>query len=122
MSSSLKKLKKLAKAGRTATAKPTRILPGPSPQVRSELLAITQDAGLSAARELMSPLNPLLSWFNEGGNLTFRPMNSTAQAPQSRAVTNNLSLARLPLKSPPCKRCPARMGGICNCARKKFAL
>ncbi|WP_090363839.1 hypothetical protein [Ferrimonas sediminum] len=122
MSSSLKKLKKLAKSGRAVAPKASRILPRPSSAVRSELLSITQDAGLSAARELMGPLNPLLSWFNEGANLTFRPMAANTPVPQPGAATNNLSLARLPLKSPPCKRCPARMGGICNCARKKFAL
>ncbi|WP_157509061.1 hypothetical protein [Ferrimonas futtsuensis] len=115
--SSLKKLKKLARAGkfqkRLARAEQ------PLRSINPELRAVTLQAGQSAVRELMAPLNPLLSWFNEGG-IDFSAADSSSRQIQSiRQPARPLSM--LPLKSPPCKRCPALMGGQCKCAVKKFA-
>ncbi|BDY03794.1 hypothetical protein F0521_08350 [Ferrimonas sp. YFM] len=115
--SSLKKLKKLTKAGKfqKRLAKAER----PLRELNPELRAITLQAGQSAVRELMAPLNPLLSWFNEGG-IEFS--SSEASTPQIQSIRQPARpLTMLPLKSPPCKRCPALMGGQCKCAVKKFA-
>ncbi|KLV01792.1 hypothetical protein C9I90_05740 [Photobacterium aphoticum] len=106
---------------------------------KGEIKQISQDTLRSLASELTTPFNPLLSWFNEGyaGPSMFSAGDSVARktttGSASSSKPNNgftvasvapqsTSLAKLPLKSPPCKRCPAMSGGMCKCAMKKFGL
>ncbi|WP_205619451.1 hypothetical protein [Ferrimonas senticii] len=89
--------------------------------VMQQLGGITKQAGLSAVRELATPLNPLLSWFEGGHNLRFTAANQIGAAVSSNRAAVS-SIAQLPLKSPPCKSCPAKVGGLCKCARKKFGV
>jgi hypothetical protein len=90
---------------------------------------------LSAAQELAQPLNPILSWFNDGGGyvdlapvqrkankLDVRQANLIATSAQPANQPQLRSIGTLPLKSPPCKRCPALANGICKCAAKKFKM
>ncbi|QIZ78809.1 hypothetical protein HER31_04570 [Ferrimonas lipolytica] len=131
--SSLKKLKKLKKAIKPsskskqqlrATNAVTATASGSA--LRNELAQVSRQAGLNAVRELATPLNPLLSWFEEGRNLSFVAANesslqrSTSAQTSQRTAPQVSSIARLPLKSPPCKRCPALAGGFCKCAQKRF--
>ncbi|WP_417348285.1 hypothetical protein [Ferrimonas sp.] len=113
----MKKLKKLVKAGKFQK----RIARAEQPlrKLHPELRAITLQAGQSAVRELMAPLTPLLSWFDEGG--TGRSF-ADSHSPRIQSIQQPArTLSMLPLKSPPCKHCPALMGGHCKCAVKKFA-
>lgn len=110
--------KQLMQLGKTATSA-ARV----DDAVRREVKDISQQALLSAASELATPLNPVLSWFREGEELHF----STSSAPSIRSAVKMPSsidakqtLVRVPLKSPACKRCPALNSGICKCAAKKF--
>ncbi|WP_298444956.1 hypothetical protein [uncultured Ferrimonas sp.] len=134
MSSSLKKLKKLKKIAQPV-ANPLAAMAHASlgsagatraggSAVSAELKQISRQAGLDVVRELATPLNPLLSWFEEGANLRFVAANETALEPRAAATmaapAAQSNIARLPLKSPPCKRCPAKMGGLCKCAQKRF--
>lgn len=75
--------------------------------------------------EVARPLKPLLEWFDYGQTSWTSAQGS--KLPTTRAVmratpkvASSPSILRLPLKSPPCKRCPARSGGICQCAAKRF--
>ncbi|PSW18031.1 hypothetical protein C9I98_18230 [Photobacterium sanctipauli] len=111
-------------------------------QLKQELTSVSQQALLATATELAKPLNPLLSWFNEGGDIVSFPAARAIQQPAQQHTQQNIALstslkaanqpqlslqdnreiARLPLKSPPCKRCPALANGMCKCAAKKFGL
>ncbi|WP_299020385.1 hypothetical protein [uncultured Photobacterium sp.] len=92
----------------------------------NELAAIARQAGNDALEELAAPLQPVLSWFHTGGSeqtsrsllsaTGFSPAGSLTQTGKKTAS----SLLRLPLKSPPCKRCPALTGNICKCAAKRL--
>ncbi|MGF1765344.1 hypothetical protein [Aliivibrio kagoshimensis] len=84
------------------------------PTLSTELKGVTYQALQSAVCELSAPLTPVLSWFNEGG------VTESYQSEQPK--TNKIrSIAYLPLKSPPCKRCPALSNGVCKCALKQMA-
>lgn len=141
MSSALKALKKLhkkalkqdKKAGDRAlralshgafpSAMPARQSEAPS--VDSVWGEVSQQVVGAMLGEVARPLKPLLEWFDYNEPLwssskgrapteargSMRPMPKAAPSP---------SILRLPLKSPPCKRCPARSGGICQCAAKRF--
>ncbi|KFC97776.1 hypothetical protein [Leminorella grimontii] len=140
MSSALKALKKLhkkalkqdRKAGdRALRALSHGTLPPVMPIRQSEALKedsvwgeVSQQVVGAMLGEVAKPLKPLLEWFDyhepswpsakekiPSARGAMRPMPKGAQSP---------SILRLPLKSPPCKRCPARSGGICQCAAKRF--
>lgn len=144
MSSALKALKKLHKkaskqgsknkAGDRALQNLVRpaVLPGshsrstqsePSDSIWSEL---SQQVMGSMLVEVSKPLKPLLDWFDHGGYNV-----PTPRQPVRNGSTGNMriqpnsiappAILRLPFKSPPCKRCPAKSGGICQCAAKRFA-
>lgn len=94
---------------------------------------LSQDVVGSMLGEVSKPLRPLLDWFNHAGavglvidNLQSKPRSNSKLQPFSgnmRIDTKTVqtpAILRLPLKSPPCKRCPAKMGGICQCAAKRF--
>jgi len=130
----LKKLKKKAEKAPSRSAKQLMRL-GKSAastitvdnSVKREVKDISQQAVISAISELATPLNPVLSWFNEGGDHRSLSTSSIAATPSIRTMTklpssadSKLALVRFPLKSPPCKRCPALSNGICKCAAKKF--
>jgi hypothetical protein len=83
------------------------------------------------AIELAAPLHPLLSWFGEGRGISrlgivvasrsdFRGVSAPASQLTPENHSSSLSLAAIPLKSPPCKKCPSLQGGLCRCAIKKF--
>lgn len=125
MSSSLKKLNKLAK--KTPLSNPlmalNKLAHPKSHVVKSELLQIVKCSGLEALSEIKAPLNPILSWFDEARTITLRSKPSINIAPVELSVSTqrrSLSLASLPLKSPPCKKCPALNSGLCKCALKRF--
>ncbi|MEX0336443.1 hypothetical protein [Vibrio tubiashii] len=95
----------------------------------SELKELAGQVALSAAQELAQPLNPVISWFNDGGgyiDLTTPANESVVPNIQKANIIPTQSQPRsvvsLPLKSPPCKRCPALQNGICKCAAKKFKM
>ncbi|MGL6258605.1 hypothetical protein [Vibrio sp. WXL210] len=98
-------------------------------QMSAELRQVANQAAKSALSELATPLNPLLSWFNEGG-IDWPTQTHGQSAPtQTASVVSRQtgnptpsvkSIVHLPLKSPPCKRCPALSNGVCKCAAKKF--
>lgn len=91
--------------------------------IKKEVRDISQQALLSAVSELATPINPVLSWFNEGGDLHLSSASSIRSAVKLPNTANaKLALVRLPLKSPPCRRCPALNRGVCKCAAKKFNL
>lgn len=94
---------------------------------------LSQDVVGSMLGEVSKPLRPLLDWFNYTGavglvidNLKPKSRNHSTLQPFSgnmRIETKTIqspAILRLPLKSPPCKRCPAKMGGVCQCAAKRF--
>ncbi|WP_163370099.1 hypothetical protein [Endozoicomonas acroporae] len=132
-SSALKKLKKLGKksaklqtrswmqlqalAGRQSVGVAEKVQVF-SPEVKS----IVQDAVVSAARELAAPCNPLISWFQEGNDAPFASVGVSSDSLQSAVEKSRReqSILHIPLKSPPCKQCPAKANGICKCAAKKF--
>ncbi len=142
--SSIKALKKLAKKvdkKQTKAKKQLSKLVNPKPsyssqqsQLAQELKNLSQQTLTSITAELATPFNPVLSWFGKGLALSPHSLSFTSPAahngsvnmpPAGMAKIQKLSpaasLARLPLKSPPCKRCPALAGGNCKCAMKKFA-
>lgn len=95
--------------------------------IREDLKKLSNQVVLSMVSELSVPLNPLLSWFETSNSpIIALPNRHIAQSARitsighKNAEKRNLLLMQ-PLKSPPCKRCPALAGGICKCARKKFA-
>ncbi|KMV31089.1 hypothetical protein [Photobacterium swingsii] len=93
--------------------------------VKQEVKDISHQALTDAVSELATPLNPLLSWFNEGGSIAISPSyagggRSAVKRLTPMQASPKIALARMPLKSPPCKRCPAMNSGLCKCAVKKF--
>lgn len=95
-----------------------------------ELKTVANQAVFHVVQELTMPLNPIRSWFNDtGGVVDFTSARTGAVSGLSRQPANDShnpaslkSMGHLPLKSPPCKRCPALASGICKCAAKKFSL
>lgn len=106
--------------------------------LKKELSEAANQAMINAAYELASPLKPVLSWFSHDNSLidlryiTPEHAEKTADEAQPKRVeanattnvaTKNITtrtIEHLPLKSPPCKRCPALQNGICKCAAKRF--
>ncbi|MFD2176244.1 hypothetical protein [Veronia pacifica] len=88
----------------------------------ADLKAVSKEALTSMASELAVPFNPLLSWFNEGSIVVNLRNSNDSEGKQTAIVTAPTvkSITHLPLKSPPCKRCPALQNGICKCAAKKL--
>lgn len=93
---------------------------------------LSQDVVGSMLGEVSKPLRPLLDWFNHTGSvgLVLDSLQAKRSNPTPQPFSNNMRIStkaistpailRLPLKSPPCKRCPAKMGGVCQCAAKRF--
>lgn len=142
--SSIKALKKLAKKVDKKQSKAKKQLNSlaftkhhqnrQQTQLIEELKSLSQQTLTSITAELATPFNPLLSWFSTGIPLPAAPQHQAAftqggathqlapKLPSIQAIRPAPSLAKLPLKSPACKRCPALAGGNCKCAMKKFAL
>jgi len=97
---------------------------------KNELQDLAEQVAISAASELAKPLNPIISWLNDAPNNIHIPSqykkaaNSSSLAPPQgpQTLSKVTSIGRIPLKSPPCKRCPALQNGLCKCAAKKFQL
>ncbi|MFB1077167.1 hypothetical protein [Photobacterium damselae] len=96
-----------------------------------DLVQVTNQAALSAAYELAVPLKPILSWFDDASgivDMTFSTREDDIRVAKQKTKYKDAqslsvrSIGYLPLKSPPCKRCPALSNGICKCAAKKFKL
>lgn len=129
-----KALKKLRKRERKASNRATAQLQSlkqtiktssyGSNRLESEFKQVSQLAVHSAIAELKSPFMPVLSWLNDGYKepaifqLT-QQANKATQHFQPKAAVKDITY--IPLKSPPCKSCPARKGGRCKCAVKKLA-
>ncbi|WP_070964229.1 hypothetical protein [Vibrio sonorensis] len=123
LSPSLKKLKSLKNSDSAHLNKRQ----GSSTPISDEIKQVAEQALLSAGRELATPLNPILSWFNEGGfaanyDLYTQPATGDKTQQTSSVKPKIKSVVNLPLKSPPCKRCPALNSGLCKCAVKKFGM
>ncbi|WP_441257544.1 hypothetical protein ACS18Q_06245 [Vibrio sp. Vf1514] len=130
LSGSKKQLRALEKqpgAHRPSTQHATS---GNQPRLTEEVKTVANQALMQAANELIAPLNPLLSWFGginvSGGVTSASPRSKVSAIKQSANDASPIfaikSVGHLPLKSPPCKRCPALSNGICKCAAKKFSL
>lgn len=123
-SAAMNQLKALKKAA-NASSTPNSVRQ--SSPIKDELKDLAGQVALSAAQELAQPLRPVLSWFNDAGgyvDLT-TPANDAVKPNIKQAQiipTQSRSLVSLPLKSPPCKRCPALTNGVCKCAAKKFKM
>lgn len=97
------------------------------PVWKDEIKTISQQTLVSVVSELATPLNPLLSWFN-GGRDHSHHVSSALNTPSLLAKSSQIkqpqlavkSVLFIPLKSPPCKQCPALSNGMCKCAAKKF--
>ncbi|WED24675.1 hypothetical protein L3Q72_17520 [Vibrio sp. JC009] len=99
---------------------------------RGELKQLSNQVMLDVASELAAPLNPLLSWFGEshqsivvrsfGGNGRGGHGNNRSFPSIPTKTNSQKSLASVPMKSPPCKKCPALSGNLCKCAIKKFGI
>ena len=99
-----------------------------SSQWQAEFKQVSQQALVNVASELAAPLNPLLSWFNDGNVIPMPQMgratsSTNGEIKKSAELRPNIkSIVHLPLKSPPCKRCPALSNGVCKCAAKKLQM
>ena len=121
MSSSIKTIKKLAKAGKYYNTQSGNNRPANAATIKQHLNEISIEATQRAARELLAPLTPLLSWLE----IDSQPVQTTSTQPavvKQEATATPISMARLPYKSPPCKGCPAKQGGLCKCAQKRMQL
>jgi len=103
--------------------------------ISSELMDIAKQSGLEILSEVKREVlneakgtfNPILSWFDEAQVINVvsntkqahGAIQSKTQAPNNK-VSSSQQLASLPLKSPPCKKCPALRNGLCKCALKRF--
>lgn len=129
----LKKLKKQAEKMQSASLAQLKQLAPDDHAVgsskaawRHEVKGVSEQTLACMVHELATPLNPLLSWFNEGGNVVL-PQSGVAIKRQSVTPSTPSAsslgvktIMHLPLKSPPCKRCPALSNGICKCAAKQL--
>lgn len=120
-----------------------------NPETKHEIQALAEQVAINALSEIAKPLNPIISWLNDTTNTehTLGQYKQTANQHQQaanqhqqttnqrtanasglssfhnhRTLSNVTSIGRMPLKSPPCKRCPALQNGLCKCAAKKFQL
>ena len=125
MNSALKKLKKNSKKQPSISSLVAlkRLPKEKSSVVQSELIEIVKHSGLDVLSEIKTPLNPIISWFDEAQVITLRSkLPVTKSKDKAKGVMRNYktSLANLPLKSPACKKCPALNNGLCKCALKRF--
>ncbi|WP_394199819.1 hypothetical protein [Shewanella waksmanii] len=127
----LKKLKKSSKKANKQSLKQLKQLhkrvtelESVNDELRNELSQLSQHALKTAVNELKTPFNPVLSWFDDGQTQLKQPTQTGKKlAPVTQlkpAATKDIT--HFPLKSPPCKKCPARQGGQCKCALKKLAM
>ena len=116
----LKKLKKKKNKFKSKVFKPhnSMIIDNHS-AVKAEAKAIGEVVTAQILTELSAPLTPILSWFDGSGSVLAG--KNLKRKTRVRFQSNTRNLAALPLKSPPCKSCPARSGGLCKCALKRFA-
>lgn len=101
-------------------------------EFKKELSEAANQAMINAAYELATPLKPVLSWFNDDNqiidikeitsNENNQPTSRKSNSAVTKPTTGVKSIIHLPLKSPPCKRCPALQSGICKCAAKRFKM
>lgn len=113
-SASLAQLQKLSGQHSSGTSKQ-------SSSFVSEIQQVSREAMVSAAKELTAPLNPVMSWFQGESGVSFTSTASVTGIQSMTEVQNaGKSILHLPLKSPPCRKCPAKENGICRCAAKNF--
>lgn len=100
----------------------------PANSSSKELQELAEQVAISAVSELAKPLSPVISWLNDApfdistSQRSAANTSSLSPAKPNQTLSNVSSIGRLPLKSPPCKRCPALQNGLCKCAAKKFQL
>ncbi|CAM3060076.1 hypothetical protein [Moritella viscosa] len=114
---SLKQLHKLSKMTSQSAAN--------NSEWHHEIKDLSQDVITSMMSELKTPLEPVISWFKESSNHVEYNKDVIASGQiltlaQHQQRTATRSVLNIPLKSPACKKCPARANGICKCAAKKF--
>lgn len=100
--------------------------------IKKELRKVSSDTLSSVTSELSAPLAPIISWFQDTNETTLFASNQSYQSPQKnkrgihpaklQPKANKIIMASSPLKSPPCKKCPAKTGNMCRCAMKKYGL
>lgn len=121
----LKQLKKNPDSSLNSTSHPSR---GYSSS--KEFQELAEQVAISAVSELAKPLSPVISWLNDApvgfdistSQRSAANTSSLSPVKPNQTLSNVSSIGRLPLKSPPCKRCPALQNGLCKCAAKKFQL
>ena len=103
-----------------------------SSSLASELNQLSYKVIGNVVQELTPPLSPILSWFSEERSANQANTSSKSAGPATTLDNatvvksikimpkKSVSILQIPLKSPPCKRCPAKMGGNCKCAAKKL--
>ncbi len=97
-------------------------------EIKDEVKAVSEAVVTQVLSELSTPFDPVLSWFREGQHIDIKVQQPAQQrSPSNLQVKKSMptikvkrSVMHLPLKSPPCKRCPALANGICKCAAKRF--
>ncbi|CAG8999472.1 MAG: hypothetical protein CENE_01446 [Candidatus Celerinatantimonas neptuna] len=98
--------------------------------LKQDVVYLSQEVLSDVVSELVKPFQPLLSWFGLSHDvLRYQKPRSLGAFvdPQvdkpSKPVQKigSISLARIPLNSPACKKCPALQGGLCRCAQKKLS-
>ena len=91
-----------------------------------DLKNLSGQVAMDMASELLVPANPILSWFGTNSYAlklnnapTIRSISYSAPSSTNQS-SNRHVLATTPMKTPPCKKCPALNSGLCKCAVKKF--
>ena len=115
-SKALAELRKLEVSSRSSDVRNT-------PPLSREVKSIAHEALFSAARELVLPCKPLMSWFQEGHDwrLAMDDVSMAHDSSSAKSALPEMSVLHLPLKSPACRKCPAKAGGMCRCAAKKLS-
>ncbi len=119
MSEPLQELKKLVKT-------PSPVVSNGLAQLRKlnqnpTVNKVARETSLAMVNEALTPFKPLFSYFNDSaGQISYTSVPATPKVASIPTNVNKMSLARLPFKSPACKKCPAKMGGLCQCALKKL--
>lgn len=99
--------------------------------LKQDVVYLSQEVFSDVVSELAKPFQPLLSWFGLSHDvLRYQKLRSSRNFadPQVDKVSERVkkvdrtSLARIPLNTPACKKCPALQGGLCRCAQKKLSI
>lgn len=92
-----------------------------------DIKELSQEVLVEMVTELKTPLNPIISWFNDNqpqlDGLTEKRKVKKYKKDEIKVATQqpaSRNILSIPLKSPACKKCPALANGTCKCAAKKF--